>query len=64
MQLDLLKAFDYIDNIKFHLRHRGNTRENLWGREGQPAYTYSSHIVDTSALYIHIQAPFQKPPYS
>ena len=28
-------------------------RENLNDREGQPAYTYNSHLLDTSVLYSH-----------
>ena len=33
------------------------TREKLNDREGQPVYTYSSHLVDTAALYMHISGP-------
>ena len=32
-------------------------RDNLSGREGQPAYSYSGNLVDPSALYINILGP-------
>ena len=31
------------------------SRDNFNDREGQPAYTYSIQLVDTSAIYIHIK---------
>ena len=36
-------------------------RENLNDIEVQPAYTYSSRLLDTSDLYTHIQRPFLGP---
>ena len=36
-------------------------RENLNDREGQTEYNYSSHIVDTSALDIHIIIAYKGP---
>ena len=36
-------------------------RENLNAIEVQPAYAYSSRLLDTSALYTHILRPFLGP---
>ena len=41
------------DAVISHANHSGKNKEYLKERERHPAYTYTSHLVDTSALYIH-----------
>ena len=36
-----------------YINNEHELRENLNDREGQPVYTYSSHLVDNSARYIY-----------
>ena len=51
------KSTKNIGNPNFATKCESDTpmlRENLKLREVQPAYTYSSHLLDTLALNIHV----------
>ena len=49
LSLLFIACFTHIEKNKFMCV---TNEENLNNWEGQPAYTYSTHLVDTSTLYI------------
>ena len=59
--LQLMKTNEFLLNVRrsWVVMMRGSVDfgDKLNDREGQSAYTYSSHLVVTSALYIYVYRP-------
>ena len=51
-----IPLFKRLCEVKFQTSasRQVRARDNVYGREWEPAYTYSSHRVETSAVYIYI----------